>query len=311
MTWQKVDQPTAAQFLSFQNSRDAANFSSTLAKPLPTGGVAGITFSTDYSKFDTRGDDRAGFVNPNYTPRLQFIFEQPLLRLFGVEVNQLTPQPPRQQLLEPRAQRRAGDRGHPDQPHPGRPAEGRLRGQMNYLLVNVETAYWNLYAAYYNLYAQEEGLRQAFEGYRFIEVRVRGRERTAAERWTRPAPSSSGSARQVYQARGQVLEAERQLRGLLGLRSDDGTRLVPIDEPNEAPYLPDFYEAANEALANRPELLLARQDLKAQQLEPAASEEPPPAGPAVLQPVRRRRARHPARRPRVRRPADGPSPGTP
>ena len=41
MSWQKVDQPTAAQFLSFQNSRDAANLSTTLAKPLPTGGVAG------------------------------------------------------------------------------------------------------------------------------------------------------------------------------------------------------------------------------------------------------------------------------
>ena len=43
---------------------------------------------------------------------------------------------------------------------------------MNFLLVNVEAAYWNLFAAYYNLYAQEEGLRQAFEGYRFIQIRV-------------------------------------------------------------------------------------------------------------------------------------------
>src|SRR6185436_1629309 len=58
----------------------------------------------------------------------------------------------------------------------------------------------------------------------------------------------------------------RQLRGLMGLRSDDGFRLVPIDEPNLAPFLPDFYEAANEAIAMRPELTLARQDLKAQQL---------------------------------------------
>jgi hypothetical protein len=70
----------------------------------------------------------------------------------------------------------------------------------------------------------------------------------------------------VYEARGQVLDAERQLRGHLGLRSDDGTRLVPIDQPNLAPYQPDFNEAANETMANLPELLIARQDLKTQQL---------------------------------------------
>ena len=72
--------------------------------------------------------------------------------------------------------------------------------------------------------------------------------------------------RQVIDARGQVLESERQLRGLLGLRSDDGTRLVPIDEPNLVPYIPDFQEAANEAMAHRPEILQCRQDLKVQQL---------------------------------------------
>ena len=71
----------------------------------------------------------------------------------------------------------------------------------------------------------------------------------------------------MYTARGQVLESERQLRGLLGLRSDDGARLVPIDEPNQAPYRPDFHEAANDAIAYRPELLLARQDVKFRQLD--------------------------------------------
>ena len=100
MTWQKVDQPTAAQFLSFQNSRDAANLTTTLAKPLPTGGIAGITFSTDYSNFNKiPANQQSSFVNPNYTPRVQFTFEQPLLRLFGVEANQLSNFHPGSQLL--------------------------------------------------------------------------------------------------------------------------------------------------------------------------------------------------------------------
>ncbi len=267
MTWQKIDQPVAAQFLSFQNARDAASFNSTLAKPLPTGGTAGITFSTDYSSFTQIPIAQRGqFVNPNYTPRLQFSFEQPLLRLFGVEANQLASQHPGSLLFN--LQPTNGGQGtegilisriRVDQ------AKSQFDQRINYLLVNVETAYWNLYAAHYNLYAQEEGLRQAFEGYRFIQIRVAvgsdppqnaDQARAQFERFRRL----------VYQARGQVLEAERQLRGLMGLRSDDGTRIVPIDKPNEAAYRPDFYEAANEALVNRPELLQARQSLKGAQL---------------------------------------------
>jgi len=266
MTWQKVDQPTPAQFLSFQNSRDAANLTSTLAKPLPTGGTAGITFSTDYSNFNRiPASQAASFVNPNYTPRLQFTFEQPLLRLFGVEANQLATAHPGSQVLNLQPSGGAGTEGilisriRIDQQKAG------FDLRINYLLVNVETAYWNLYAAYYNLYAQQEGQRQAFDGYLFIKIRVDIGSNPPAD-VDQARAQFERFRRQVYQARGQVLEAERNLRGMLGLRSDDGTRLVPTDKPNEAAYKPDYYEAANEAMANRPELLQARQDLKATQL---------------------------------------------
>lgn len=265
MTWQKVDQPVAAQFLSFQQQRDGASFSSTLAKPLPTGGTAGVTFSVDYSKF-SQTSTQPGFVNPNYTPRVQFSFEQPLLQLFGVEVNQLTQQHPGSQLIQ--GLRPSGGQGvdgilvsriRYDQ------SRAEFERNVNFLLMNVEAAYWNLYSAYYNLFAREEGLRQSFEGFRFTKSRV--------DAGTDP-PQNLDQARaqlelfrgQVYTARGQVFESERQLRGLTGLRSDDGTRLVPADEPNLAPFLPDYYEAAQEAMAYRPELLLARQEVKVQQL---------------------------------------------
>jgi len=63
-----------------------ANQSWSMSCGTPTGGLANITFSTDYSKF---ASTQNGLVNPNYTPRLSFGFDQPLLRFFGVEVNQL------------------------------------------------------------------------------------------------------------------------------------------------------------------------------------------------------------------------------
>ncbi len=266
MQWQKVDQPVAAQFLSFQQSRDAAQFSTTLAKPLPTGGVAGITFSTDYSKFSQSDASQAQLINPNYTPRVQLTVEQPLLRLFGVEVNQITSSHPGSLLLTGVQPTGAGTEGilisrlRLDQ------TRANFDLQVNYMLVNVEAAYWNLYSAYYNLYAQEEGLRQAFEGYRYTDLRVKAGV-LKPQRLDQVQGQFERFRGQVYQARGQVLESERQLRGLLGLRSDDGARLVPIDEPNLAPYKPDFHEAANDAIAYRPELMLARQDVKFRQLD--------------------------------------------
>jgi outer membrane protein TolC len=265
LTWQKTDNPTAAQFLTFSSQFDSASISSTLLKPLSTGGVAAITFDTNYTKYANPSTSIGNFVNPNYVPQFQLSFEQPLLRLFGVEANQLSPSHPGSLLFNTQPSGGANTQGillqriHVDQ----QKADFDIR--VNYMLTNVEVAYWNLFAAYYNLYAQEEGLKEAFLGYRFTDTRVlvgsdpsqnRDQARAQLERFKR----------MVIDARGQVLESERQLRGLIGLRSDDGTRLVPIDEPNLAPYTPDFQEAANDAMANRPELLQCRQDLKVQQL---------------------------------------------
>src|SRR5207247_2174782 len=64
----------AARQATAINTTDA-NFTSSLTKPLPTGGVAGITFRTDYelSNLNPR-------INPSYRPALQFAFDQPLLQ---------------------------------------------------------------------------------------------------------------------------------------------------------------------------------------------------------------------------------------
>src|SRR5262249_31768733 len=63
-----------------------------------------------------------------------------------------------------------------------------------------------------------------------------------------------------------VLEVERQLRSLLGLPAEDGTRLVPSDEPTGAPYQPDWDTAVQEGLTLKPELHIARQEIKVAQM---------------------------------------------
>jgi len=137
---------------------------------------------------------------------------------------------------------------------------------VNYMLLNVEISYWNLYGQYWTLYSQEQALRQSFVAWKINKVRFEA---------GRIDIQSFAQTRQQYELfRGQrlaalanVLESERGLRSLLGLPPEDGTRLVPIDTPTLTPYQPDWHLAVNDTLANRPELIIARQELKASQLD--------------------------------------------
>jgi outer membrane protein TolC len=270
LSWNVTDRPVASSIDTFQaqgqNSinTEAADVRTSIFKPLPTGGTAGITFDVPYQL--TNLPSR---VNPAYTPSLEFQFEQPLLQGFGVEINQLRQSHPGSILLP-----NGGVLG--GLPQPG--VEGilitRLRFDqqraefqrvVNIMLANVEFSYWNLYNAYWTLYANETALRQAYEAWKIAEVKLQAGKIAIAD---------------VAQTRGQyelfrsnrlaslddVLERERQLRGMLGMPVEDGHRLVPSDSPTLAAFQPDWDTALDEALNNAPSLVIAREEVKANQL---------------------------------------------
>jgi outer membrane protein TolC len=141
-------------------------------------------------------------------------------------------------------------------------ARAEFERQVNNLLVNAEVAYWNLYKAYGQLYANEEVLRLAQRVWGIAQPRF-------ATGQLNP-PYILETIRAQYEefrgerlkALGLVLEAERNLRRLIGLPIEDGTRIIPITPPSMAPYQPNWYAAREDALALRPELILARQNLK-------------------------------------------------
>lgn len=268
LTFSRTETPLGVSPLSFtqvggtslkNTSADGIDFSTGLIKPLPTGGVAGITFEIA-SQYNTP----ASQFNPAVQPDLFFTFEQPLLQGFGDAINQLRPNHP-------------GSRLTPFDT--SNPTEGilitriRLDQQraefernLQYLLLNVEAAYWNLYGAYYQLYSREEGIRYTYEYWRLTKLLLeQGRGNIQTLEQIRLQYEQFRSQRLT--ALGQVLESERQLRGLLGLKTEDGFRLVPADSPTLTPVKPDWRVALNEALARRPELLLARQDLKFRELD--------------------------------------------
>lgn len=272
LTWNTTDRPVGSALDTFQargqvnaiNTQDASALTS-LVKPLPTGGVAGITFRTDYSLSNLNPR-----VNPSYRPSIQFGFEQPLLQGFGVDINQLRSTHPGVVLSQLSGLTPFSTGGR---------VEGilitRIRfdiqraefeRNVNIMLLNVEAAYWNLYSAYWTLYSREQALRQAYEAWKINKARYEA-GRIAITEFAQTRVQYELFRSQRIEALGQVLDREIQLRGLLGLQVNDGTRLVPADAPNLAPYQPDWSLAVQEALALRPELVMARHDLKARQLD--------------------------------------------
>jgi len=259
LTWNKRDDAIANILGNFQNG-DQWNWTSGFYKPLPTGGVAGITWTTDYNMLSA---PPGGVLNPTWRPRLAFQIEQPLMRDYGVEINQLNFSHPGAvsiQQFRPQGARVEGvliTRLRYEQ------SQAEFERVVNHMLLNVETAYWNLYAAYGELFARDAAVLKAAELWKNFEIRKAERRPTEILRTV--AQFETFRAERVT-ALGRVLTAERQLRSLIGLQ-DDGTRLVPLDRPTLAAFEPDWPTAVQETLNRRPELALARQDLKFRQFD--------------------------------------------
>src|SRR5262249_34002509 len=79
ITWRTIDQPIQG-FNSFQNG-DQADFTTTLGKLLPTGGLAAVAFNVPYQNL-TSPPRNFPLLNPAYTPTLRLFFEQSLLQNF-------------------------------------------------------------------------------------------------------------------------------------------------------------------------------------------------------------------------------------
>jgi outer membrane protein TolC len=266
-----TDEP-AQGINSFQNGVTGSQ-STTVVKPLPTGGIAGVTFANTYQLLNRPPTGVFGVLNPSWTSKLTFGFEQPLWQSAGVEYNQLAQIFPNSQL--PLFQQ--AFQGRRGQVNLAGVNEGilvtRLRFDqqradfqraIHFLLLNVEVAYWNLYGAYVNLYSSEQALRQAHEAWRIGKFKYEA-GKDAIQQFAPIRGQYEQFRGDRIQALGKVLEAERQLRAMLGMPIEDGKRLVPSDQPTLAPYQPDWNTALQETLTLRPELVLARQDIRAKQ----------------------------------------------
>ncbi|MCS7044906.1 MAG: TolC family protein, partial [Gemmataceae bacterium] len=249
-----------------------------LFKALPTGGFIHTGFQTEYRLLSTPPLGNFGVLNPSYTTRALIGIELPLWQNYGVEINQLLRASPNPVLLNVTGLGQFLNRQNQLSPF-NAPGEGiliarlrhdqqkaELERQLNALVVNIEQAYWKLYQAYGNLFAYEEVLRIAHRSWLINKSRFDIGRIGPAEYYPILAQYEEFRGERLG-ALANVLEKERHLRGLMGLPYDDGTRLVPITPPTLAPYQPDFAAALKDALERRPELAIARENVRIAQMQ--------------------------------------------
>ncbi|MBI3411374.1 MAG: TolC family protein [Planctomycetes bacterium] len=277
MSWNTTDE--LQQGLSSFNNGQQAQFATSIVKALATGGVASISFNNTYTLLQQPPTGLFGVLNPSYKSSLGIGIEQPLLQNYGVEINQLLNRiAPIAGVTMPAAAAAGFNNKYGSLAQlpsfSGNQVEGiliarlRLDGQraefernVNNLLVNTEVAYWKLYQAYGSLYSNEEVLRIAHKAWMIYKTQFDGGKKGPDE--YQPVRGQYEQFRgQRIQSLGEVLERERSLRGIIGLPVEDGTRLVPVTPPNMSYYMPNWEAAVQDALNLKPELVLARQNLR-------------------------------------------------
>jgi hypothetical protein len=140
------------------------------------------------------------------------------------------------------------------------PRPAGLERNINQMLLNVENAYWNLYGSYWQLYSREQGLRLAYETWKVSwTLHEKGTITQAALAQAEGQYNLFRSQR--LQALDCVMDNERQLRAMLGMKIADTVRLVPSDAPSLVEKKADWKKALDYTLKHRPELHMARMDV--------------------------------------------------
>lgn len=272
---------------NFQNGQ-SANFNTTLVKALASGGVANFTFgalnpgpfSGSYTSLSNPPPFPSLRANNIYNIPVTLGIEQPLWQNFGVGINQLLNQVAPIQGITMPGQAAAYYNNNSRLPlaqgpnFAGLATQGILLARLNFdlkraeferhinsLLANTEVAYWRLYQSYGQLFSWDEALRSALTGWRTAQANAQaGRGKVHDVPLTKALYEEFRGER--LKALGQVLEGERHLRGILGIPAEDGSRIVPVSAPTMAPYQPNWDAAVEDALAQRPELIMARENLR-------------------------------------------------
>jgi outer membrane protein TolC len=141
-----------------------------------------------------------------------------------------------------------------------------LETQLQNYVTNIEIRYWDLYLAYRNLDAAKKGRNAALETWKIVKDQFDEGADVNAQQVAQAAQQFISFNIQVTEAFNQILNAQNQLRFLLGWSSSDGLILRPSDDPITTQIEFSWYESLCEALTYRPELRRERWEIKKREL---------------------------------------------
>ncbi|HMO14468.1 MAG TPA: TolC family protein [Pirellulaceae bacterium] len=135
-------------------------------------------------------------------------------------------------------------------------------------VTNIEIRYWDLQVAYRNLETAKSARDSALDTWRIVDQTLKAGKVALQD--------ESEARAQYYEFRSQVevafaalLDAESDLRWLMGIASTDGRLIRPIDDPVKAWVAFDWCDTLDEALSYRPELRQERWEVRKKQLQVA------------------------------------------
>ena len=146
-----------------------------------------------------------------------------------------------------------------------------LEATLQNKVTNVEIRYWDLYCAYRSLDAAKTGFNASLETWRIVKNQYDEGAEVNIQQLAQAEEQYNFFESQVTQQLANLLDAEGQLRYLMGWSSTDRRLLRPIDEPVLAPIEFDWCTSLCEALTYRPELRQERIEIKKRELALAYS----------------------------------------
>ena len=235
---------------------EPAQFQTQIQKTSATGATYTVTNTIAYD-FQNLPSTLRPFPS-DWTTNFQVQVRQPLLQGAGVEFNRI-----------------AGPNGAPGVYNGvvlarinSDIALAAFEGSVRNLVLDVETAYWELYFSYRNLDAVKGGRDNALDTWRKVHALyvVSAKDGDAAkEAQVREQYYLFRSAMETALA--SLYSTESKLRYLMGLAASDGRLIRPKDEPTTAKMTFDWADAHAEALCRSVELRQQRWKVKRQELQ--------------------------------------------
>ncbi|MEQ8318041.1 MAG: TolC family protein [Phycisphaerales bacterium] len=233
----ETEQISSSQFVPARDERNIVTSSLGLRRQMATGGTLSVVQQFEYTDVLTDNPSLTFTPDPAWESTLTLRVDQPLLRGFGTDVA-------REGLLLARNQERD--------------SIANLKAQAINTVLEVETAYWELFRARQNLRIVQRLLARGDETRR--EIRIR------ADVDANPAEVSDADAR-VQERRQTVIQSQTNVREasdrLKVAMSDPRypvageTLLLPADEPVDQAIEYGLFDAYQSALRRRPEIYQA------------------------------------------------------